>query len=347
MFKLTLKSFATFILVLFVAVPVFAKSSSEFTRSYHEEFAVNQDVMFNIKNKYGFVKVVTSPSKTVVVDVKIKVEASSQEKANKLMDRIRISISGGEDLVTAVTEIEKNTSFKSLSIDYTVNMPVTGQIDATNKFGDFYLNELDGEATIYVGYGALEIGELNHTHNNVTVKYGSGKIDYAHYINVVSRYSKMRVKRAKLLDLNSQYGEVQVGEVGRLVLKSAYEDIEIGTVVELEANVRFGDMEVEGIMGKFICDAQYGDVEVNFISKDFSEVEIASDFGDVDLAFESGSNFNLNGKASFGDISIPNGSISTVSGDNTQVYDGNLYEGTAPSSVVARISYGDLEISIY
>lgn len=347
MFKFKLKSIAAVVIVLFVALPIFAKSSQSFSRTYHEQFAVNPDVLFKVNNKYGFVKIVTNNTNEIIVDVKVSIDAASQDKADKLLDRITISIMGDASEVTAITEIEKNSKFKDLSIDYTISMPVSGRLDAINKFGDFYLNELNGSAEVYVGYGALEIGDLNSQNNKVTVKYGSGKINYAKYLTGLSRYSKMRVDRAKLLDMNSQYGELRIGEVGRLILKSAYEDIEIGTVVELEANVRFGDMEIDGIMGKFICDAQYGDIEVSFISKDFTVVELEADFGDAELTFENGSNFTLNAKASFGDVNMPNGTINTVSGGDLQSYEVQTTNTETPSKVFARMSYGDLDISIY
>lgn len=347
MIKFKLKSIAAVVIVLFVALPIFAKSSQSYTRTYHEQFAVNPDVLFNISNKYGFVKIVTSNSNEVVIDVKVSVDAASQDKANRLLDRISISIMGNTQEVSAITEIENNSNFKELSIDYTISMPVTGQIDATNKFGDFYLNELNGTAKVYVGYGAVEIGDLNSQDNTVTVKYGSGKVNYANYLTALCKYSKIRVDRAKLLDLNSQYGQLDIGEVGRLILKSAYEDIEIGTLVEFEANIRFGDVEIDGIMGKFICDIQYGDVEVSFISKDFSTVELESDFGDGELTFENGSNFTLNAKATFGDVNVPNGTINTITEGDSYSDEEQISNSEKLAKVFARMSYGDLDITIY
>jgi len=75
---------------------------------------------------------------------------------------------------------------------------------------------------------------------------------------------------------------------------------------------------------------------------------MVSSFGDVELAFQSGGNFVLEGKASFGDISIPGGTLSSVDGSgNSETYNGKMFEGTTPSTVKARMSYGDLDISIH
>lgn len=342
------KSFAALTFVLFLGVQVFAGGVEDFKKEYHESFKVNSDVILTVSNKFGFVKVITSETDEIIIDVKITVEAKNQEKAQKLLDEIEINIQGNESAVTAITTLAKNSNFKELSIDYTITMPVSGNIDVTNKFGGFYLNEINGNSKVYVAYGSVDIGNLNSQVNDITVKFGSGKVKYAHYLNYTTRYSSAKVGRAKLLNLDSQYGDVTVGEVGRMKLKNQYGDANLGTIVELTADVQFGDLEVEGIISKLIIESQYGDVDIDFISKDFSEVSIHSAFGDVELAFQSGSNFILEGKASFGDISIPGGTLSNVDGTgNSETYNGKMFEGTTPSTVKARMSYGDLDISIH
>ena len=348
MIKFKHKAFAAFISVLFFGLQVFAGNSEEYSKKYHESYQVNSDVILTVTNKYGFVKVVTSETDHITIDVKVSIEANSQEKAQKTLDKIQIDIDGSPSHVNAVTSIIKEAKFKELSIDYTITMPMSGNTDLTNKFGDLYLNELDGNAKIYVAYGAMDVGKLNSQTNDITVKFGSGKVTYAQYLNYVSRYSTVDVGRAKLLNLDTQYGTTEVGEVGRLKLDAAYEDIDLGTIVELTAVVKFGDLEVEGVISKLDLELKYGDAEIDFISKDFTEVSVEAGFGDVDLAFQTGSNFVLEGKSSFGDINIPGGTISNVddsgSGGN---YNGKLFEGASPSTVRAKISYGDLDIRIH
>lgn len=348
MMKFKLKSIATLLSVLFFGLQVFAGGLEEFKKEYRETFDVNKDVILTVSNKFGFVKVVTSETDQINIDVKVTVEAKNAEKAKKLLDEIQIEITGDKENVSAITKLIKGSKFKELSIDYTITMPVSGNVDITNKFGSFYLNELNGNSKIYVSYGSLDIDNLNSQNNDVTVKFGSGKIKYAQYLNYVSRYSSAHIDRAKLLNLDTQYGDARVGEVGRMDLKNAYGDVRLGTIVELKADVQFGDLDVEGIINTLELESQYGDVDIDFISKDFADVTIHSAFGDVGLAFQSGSNFVLEGKASFGEINIPGGTISSVDGSgNSDTYNGKLFEGTSPSTVKAKMSYGDLDISIH
>jgi hypothetical protein len=347
MMKFKLKSIAALLSVLFIGLQVYASNLEEYSKKYHEQYQVNSDVILDVSNKYGFVKIVTGESNEITIDVVVTVEGKNQEKAQKLLDKIDITISGDASLVTAITSLEKNSQFKELSIDYTITMPVSGNVDVVNKFGNVYLNEINGNSKIYVGYGSLDIGSLNSQTNDVTVKFGSGKIKYAHYLDCVTRYSDMRISRAKLLNLDAQYGDVKVGEVGRMDLKCQYGDVGLGTIVELTADVQFGDLDVEGIISQFTLDSQYGDTEVDFISKDFDAISVNSSFGDVELGFQSGSNFTLEGKASFGDISIPTGTTKEVDGGGgSDTYYGKMFEGSTPSTVKVKMSYGDLDITI-
>lgn len=343
-----LKSLAAFTFVLFWGLQVFAGGVDQFGKEYHKSFKVNKDVTLDVSNKFGFVKIVTSETNALTIDVKITVEAKNIEKAKKLLEQIEVTITGNADKVVAITEFEKNSQFKELSIDYTISMPVSGNIEITNKFGEFYLNQINGKSNIAVSYGSVDIGSLNSQENDLTVKFGSGKVKYAQFLNYTSRYSTATVKRAKLLNLDAQYGAIEIGEVGRMSLKNSYGDADLGTIVELTAEVKFGDLDIEGIIGKFVINSQYGDVDIDFISKDFDLIDIKSSFGDVDLSFQSGSNFVLEGKASFGDINIPSGTISKVDDSGgSDTYNGKMFEGTSPSTVKALMSYGDLAISIH
>lgn len=348
MMKFKHKTIAALFSVLFFGVQVFAKNQIEFKKEYHQKYQVNDDVLLTASNKYGFIKIITSQTSEISIDVVVKIEAKNQEKANQLLDKIDIAISGNPQNVTAITSITKNSSFKELSIDYTITMPISGNIDITNKFGSFYLNELDGTSKIYSSYGSIDIGKLNSKTNDVTVKFGSGKIKYAHYLDYLTKYSSAKIERAKLLNLDAQYGDVKVGEVGRMDFKCQYGDADLGTIVELTADIQFGDLDVEGIISKLELDTQYGDTDIGFISKNFELVDVNSSFGDVELAFESGSNFKLEAKANFGDIDLPSGTkVDAEDHGTSETYNGSLFEGSSPSLVKAKMSYGDLEISIH
>tara|TARA_R110002050_G_scaffold244268_1_gene380921 strand:+ start:76438 stop:77481 length:1044 start_codon:yes stop_codon:yes gene_type:complete len=342
------KTIAALFSVLFFGLQVFAGGLEEYKKQYHESFKVNSDVVLTVENKFGFVKIVTSETDHIIIDVTVKVEAKNQEKAQKLLDKIEIELEGNASNVSAITTIVKNANFKELAIDYTITMPVSGNVDITNKFGSLYLNELNGNSKLYVAYGSLDIGSLNSQENNITVKFGSGKVKYAQYLDYTTRYSAATIKRAKLLNMDNQYGAVTVGEVGRMSLTNAYGDVELGTIVELTIHTRFGDVDVEGVISSLDLDTQYGDVDIDFISKDFETVIVDASFGDVDLAFQSGSNFTLESKASFGDINIPSGTIKQVDGSgNTDTYNGKMFEGSSQSKVKVKMSYGDLDISIH
>jgi len=348
MMKFKHKTIAALFSVLFFGLQVFAGELDEFKKQYHESYEVNSDVILTVENKFGFVKIVTSETDKITIDVTVKVEARNQEKAQQLLDKIDISITGNPSNVSAITSILKNSKFKELAIDYTITMPVSGNVDITNKFGSFYLNELNGNSKLYVTYGSLDVGNLNSQSNDITVKFGSGKIKYAQYLDYTTRYSSASVKRAKLLNLDNQYGNVIVGEVGRMNLSNAYGDVDLGTIVELTIDTKFGDVEVEGVISSLDLDTQYGDVEIYFISKDFETVNVHGSFGDVELAFQPGSNFTLQSKASFGDISIPEGTINEVDGSgNSDTYNGKMFEGASPSTVKVKMSYGDIDITIY
>ena len=338
MWKLKLKSVVALIIVLSFGAQVYAGKQTQYKTEYHKNYDVVENVQVNVVNKYGLVKIISGPVNEVSIDVTVSLAAKNQEQASKLLGSIKIILEGSESEVSATTHIENNNKFKELSIEYVIHMPINGSIDVENKFGDFYLNELKGNVKLLVAYGKVDIGTLHAKQNEVTVKFGEAKINYATYLTMVGRYSKVHVDQAKLFNIDSQYGEVKARQIGRLILASAYDEVNLGTIVEMDAS----------IMKEFKLDAQYSDVDIAFVSKDFTDIEIHASFGDVAVAFESGSNFEFDGQASYGDINIPSGTVSTVQKNaGSDSYEGAFFEGKKIGHFKARLSYGDLDVSIF
>lgn len=337
-------------LVLSLAfLPVFADSvlPAEFKKEYHESFTVNSDVLVDLSNKYGDIEITTGSEDKVTIDVVVSLDASNQEKAQKLLDRIEISISGSNDKVSAMTQITEKGNFDDLSIDYTVYMPKSAQLELVNKFGDVSVTTVDGPTNIYVGYGALNTGALNSKSNEVTVKYGKGHVAFASYMDMTLRYTdRMNVGKAKLLNLDSQFSEVEIGAVGRLNLDAAYDDIELTAGAEVIGILKYADMEIGAVTSKLDVRVAYGDLEVSKIDSEFKLVDLNVQFADASIVFEDESQFTLEAEAAYGDISLPSSKLNLSKDESyTSVdYEGSTKSGAGNATVKLKASYGDIRV---
>ena len=114
----------------------------EFVKNFNKTFAVSKNEVVILSNKYGKIDVKTGAVNQVVMNVRVRVNANSQEEAQKMFDRVNIAFSNGPEFVKGETVIESNdggkwswnkTQTADFSIDYEVVMPVNNRLDLTNK----------------------------------------------------------------------------------------------------------------------------------------------------------------------------------------------------------------------
>ena len=129
---------------------------TEYTKEINEEFNISKDGDVKITNKYGNIELNSWNQAKVKIDVTIKVDASSESKANDVFDKINIKFDNGSSYVNAETELNfdkkwwdwgKNKDGK-FSIDYVVYAPSTATVDVTNKYGDLNMSDFGNDATI-------------------------------------------------------------------------------------------------------------------------------------------------------------------------------------------------------
>ena len=84
----------------------------EFVKNFNKTFAVSKNEVVMLSNKYGKIDVKTGASNQVVMNVRVRVNAPSQEEAQKMFDRVNIAFSNGPEFVKGETVIESNEGGK-------------------------------------------------------------------------------------------------------------------------------------------------------------------------------------------------------------------------------------------
>ena len=155
-----------------IALSPVTSLGEDYSKTIKNKYNVNDNAQLVIQNKFGEVRCLNWTEKAVSIEVTITVDASSQEKAQKLLDKISVSMSGSSDKVEAITDIAE-TGFNNVefSIDYIVMMPENVRLDLMNKFGDSYVEEVSGQSRLEIQYGNMEIKSLKHSSNNIIVKF--------------------------------------------------------------------------------------------------------------------------------------------------------------------------------
>ena len=338
--------FGLLALALLMAIGV--QAGTEKTKSFHEEYSVDANALVDISNKYGKVHIGTWDQNKVVIDVVVKVEATSDDKAQKILDRINIEFGSSSSMVQATTIVEKTkvNSNQQLKIDYTITMPSSARLDLTNRFGDVFITEINGTTHLNLSYGNLDVKALNNVASTLDLAFSEGNIGTFVGRNVELAYSELKINKASDLSIDSQFSELEVGEAKDVTDDSQYDDHKFGTVTSYNGDCQFTDVHIDQLSGRLILDGQYGELSVDKIEAGFSKVNIDNQFGEIDLGFASGSSFELDADVSFGDLDYPkSGTVKkTKDGATSNSYTGTVGSGTGSGTVTIDTSYGDISL---
>src|SRR5690606_16085782 len=148
--KLFTNKRVTLFAALFCAVALSA-SAEEVRKEFHREFVPTDNSTLKVINKFGAVVTETWDKNNVVVDVTVKIENTSAERARKLLEMITVEFTEADGNLTAETVFSKEFSSISwkgsnnnFSINYNIKMPADVNLDIDNKYGNTVVDEVSG-----------------------------------------------------------------------------------------------------------------------------------------------------------------------------------------------------------
>ncbi|MCX6305772.1 MAG: DUF4097 family beta strand repeat-containing protein [Bacteroidetes bacterium] len=297
-----------FILVLILLLGIKgAKAHEEYTQVIKKEYAVNPDAQLTVSNRFGKVHCANWEKNAISIVVTITVTAADQEEADKKFRRISIDFAGTPSSVSAITNMEemKNNGRGRFSIDYMINMPVTVSLDITNKFGDIYINELQGKAKINLGYGNLEANKLGNSDNLLDIKFSKARVNWIKGAVLSLKYSEMSLDYAGSLRLDSKFSDLDAEKIIALnvVFEGGRLNMENSSAVESKS--RFSDIDIQRIEQSLNLDIQYGKCDVHEMPADFTSVVIRNKYGDVSIGLSDQAKYTLDADLKFCELDFP------------------------------------------
>ncbi|MCX2738545.1 hypothetical protein [Pontibacter anaerobius] len=295
-----------------------AMFDAEKRKTIDKTFKVSSKDALNIENQWGKVHVNTWDKNEIRVKVDVIARASTDAKAQEMLDNIKVVESREGNTYSFRTKKEpmriNGHNKRSLEINYTIYMPTENAIAVKNSFGDVYLASMKGKADIDVRYGALKCDRLANSGNIVKLSYGSGNCGYINGGNI-----------------NVAFGEMKVAEAGGLQGSSKFSEFSVGSLEDIV------EMEV-----------QYGSFKIDNISKNIRKISVDSGFAPVNLNFADNTNFNFDVNVQFGNFNVDKSLVTITSLEKSYTsaeYKGR-FGGASPKGVVSITSkYGDVKFT--
>ncbi len=293
-------------LALFGYIIISPLVAQEYSRKINKAFKVNNSTTVDIFNKYGKVHIVTWEKDSVRFDIDLRIKASSDSKVNKLKNNIDFDFTGTEYYVIAKTRIGSNSnaifsdladiagsimqSENKVTIDYIVMMPKHINLKIENKFGDVYIDDLDGNVNLTLSNGELKANDLNGN-SVINLNSGDGTINYIKEGKVSISYSNFHVKSTDKLNVDSRSSVINIDKANFLKLISRRDKFYLPEISDLYGESYFTDFTIHQLTDELNYSLKYGNISIENISKGFSFIQLNSEYTDIDLVFDKGAVF--------------------------------------------------------
>jgi hypothetical protein len=277
----------------------------EKTKKYHESWSASSVETLDISNKFGEVKFTNDGGSEISIDVLVTVEASSESKANELLEKIDVKFSKSGNVVKAVTSIENNfRSQRSFSIDYTVNVPPDKNLRVANKYGNVVVNKLTGTGEFDIQYGNITAVSLKGASTRLNLAYGKGNISETGDLETDISYSNISFGETGDLQLNSKYSTVDLDKAKKIQTESRYDKLNFGEITSLKADTKYSQVRITSLTKSLLITSGYGGVRVDKIAPDFDSVDITNSYGQISLGL-GGSSYTVDARCDYCGISYP------------------------------------------
>jgi hypothetical protein len=328
-----------------------AKASEEFTRIIRKEFNINPDAALVINNKFGKVHCNNWDKNSVSFEVTIMVTAANQKEADKLFQRIAVQFQDTPARVEARTIIEEGRSpgTGKFNVDMIVNMPATVNLDLTNKFGDVFINEVNGKARVDVSYGNLEANKLGNSDNFLEIKFSKARVNWMKGAVVNLKYSEMSITYAGSLRLDSKFSNLDADKIIALNVSFEGGTLNMENSSAVDSKSKFSDLDIGRIEQSLNLDIQYGSCKVREMPEGFTSVSIKNKYANVDVRLGKSARYNLDAHLKFCSLDFPDekAKFSYRSKTNTE----NTFRGTIggqdpipTSNVTVKSEFGNVSL---
>lgn len=358
--KLFTNKRVTLFAALLCAVTLSA-SAEEVKKEFRREMVPGDNSTLTVINKFGAVVTETWAQNNIVVDVTVKVEHSSPDRARKLLDMIRVEFTeeGGNLKAETIfdddfSSISWKGSNNNFSVNYNIKMPARVNLDVTNKYGNTVLDEHSGQTMVNVKYGDLTIDKLTRGNvkplNTIIIAYGKATVYELGWAEINARYVGMfSIEKATALLVDSKYSKVSVNEVSSLVADSKYDGYTVGAANNIVVMGGYTDLRFKKVTKKLDVETKYGNLSVDYVPAGFEKMSVKAGYCAVRLGIDPEACYRLNAKSSYGSIKLDDSLFSAdrrIVGNTSTEMAGKVGKCSNPAAeVTIDSSYGAVRLN--
>lgn len=293
--------------------------------------------VLEVNHKYGDMEVRASSDNSIKVDVRLSIEAKTEEDAQKVADNFKMDFQeSGENLAittnfetsnwntnNGITSIEfkdgsKVRGLKNIELFFTLYVPRLERLKLSNKYDDIRIyDDLTTDLSVELNSGVFQ-GEnikgnvtLDGKYSKMKMKNASGNIKVNLYdtdldmgnaqkVDIISKYSGVILGDIAGITHDSYDDNVKVGvNTGEFTLKTKYSEYTINGATKADINSYDDVIDVGDVKGGLMIETKYSNLKVGT----FTNATINSYDDDIILGGGEKSNLKVESKYSQYNIS--------------------------------------------
>lgn len=270
-------------------------------RSVSRSFPASPETTLEIQNKYGKIQLATWDKDSVAVEVDIYLTESSSSKLKKLKEDIQIDFTGTKNYIIAKTVIESESgrlaselksigntisgTNKRVEINYMVYLPAQMDVVLNNKFGDIYMDDLEGQVDIELSNGVLKANSLKGN-AAISLSFANGMIKSLGSANMKLSYSDLVLNEVSQLDLISKSSKLNVDSVNVLKIDSRRDKLYFKHVEYFYGQSNFTQVWIYDFLRESSIYMKYGELTIEHVMPGFNKIYVESEYTDMTLYFD-------------------------------------------------------------
>ena len=304
----TLLKITLFALLLMLAFGIKgAKAHEQYTKVVKQEYPIPPDGQLTVTNKFGKIHFSNWDKNAVSFEITITAEAQDRKTAEKIIDRIDFIFNVNPTTLEAKTRFLENASQgrSSFRIDYMIKIPAGISLVVNNKFGDVYIDQVEGKTKLDVSYGNLEVNRLGNSDNLVNVEFGRANIAWSKGAVVVMKYSPLEMGYSGSLYLDSKFSDIRSGEVISANLNAEGGKLSLEKASALKSRCKFTTLDIGKVEKTINLDIQYGSCKIHEVPADFTSIVLSNQYADVAIWISENASYQLDAELKYCDIHYP------------------------------------------
>ncbi len=276
------------------------------SRSVGRVFPASRETTLEVENKYGKIQVITWQKDSVAVEVDLFFSESSSSKLRKLKEDVSIDFSRTNNYILVKTVIESESGLiarelrnvtstltgtnKRMEINYTVRVPEYLDVALTNKFGDIFMDDLEGRIDLSLSNGVLKANRLSGN-SSIALSFANGMIKSLGSCTMELSYSDLVLEEVSQLDLDSKSSKLNVDSVNVVKINSRRDKLYFKRAEYLYGNGNFSQVWVYDFLRESDLYMKYGELTIEHVMPGFTKIYVESDYTDVTLYTDPGSSY--------------------------------------------------------